>query len=201
MIVVNLNRSYPTVAAQIADTHPNSAKLRVSDLSPLADATRGDWYRLSDARIAEDGDLLVGTYASQVVSVYEPTGHTQNSDGTVTFTVRPARHWAALIGSPQPSGPWKRGEARSTRYLPTADLQSYYSPRADLRAWRTNTHQVAEDHVRRITRDDTAPTQATTPATITVTWPDGPTVTLTWTAAGVADITLPARLPYRIHRD
>lgn len=201
MIVVNLNKSYPAVAAALVDDHPNSTKLKVTDLQPLADITRGDWYRLSEAKIAETGDLIIGTYASQVVSAYEPTGHIQNADGTVTFTVRPARHWAALIGAPQPCGPWKRGEARGTRYLPTEDYQGYYSPNPDLRTWRIDTHQVAGDHARRMTRDDTAPTQTTSPAAISVSWPDGPTITLAWAAGGVADITLPTNLPYRIHRD
>ncbi len=116
MIVVHMPHSYPPIAEEIADEADPQRSLQM-----LAKDTLGDWYRLADRAIKQYGDLIVGVCDGIAINAYVPTGHKQQPNGTVRFEGVPATRYLDLIGAPAPGGPWKQGELRATRYLPTPD--------------------------------------------------------------------------------
>ena len=201
MILVNLAKSYPVVARQLTELgHEGPRQVKVAELAPLAAATAGEWYRVSELRIAEFGDLVVGGYAGEAVSVWRVVGHKQNSGGTVTFDLKAAPEWHQLVGAPQPSGPWKQGEARGIRYIPTEEY-SRYQGRANMNAWKGNTWSTAVAHHSRIAREAVPVAAFNTPAEISVGWPHVGPINLAITATGILEISVPAGLRTRtVHR-
>lgn len=197
MIVVNLAKSYPRAARQIAGLgHTSPKQVKVADFAGLSDATSGPWYRVSDLKIAEFGDLVVGTYGGEVVSVWLVLDHAQNADGTVSFTLKAAPRWAQLVGAAQPGGPWKQGEARGIRYIPTEQYQRYQDS-ANINTWKTNTWQVAAAHHGIIDRDPIPVATLSSPAEISVGWPHLGPIKLAITSTGILEITVPKGLRTR----
>lgn len=124
MLLVNLNLSYPALSTAALDLpddpgHPDVAAWH----DRLRHATREWWLNLSETYLDTHADYIAGTYEGRVVSVYRVTGwnRAQALDGIVrvSFRCQDAPEAAHLITSPMPGGPWKRGEARSTRAVPT----------------------------------------------------------------------------------
>lgn len=197
MILVNLAKSYPAAARQLAELERTAARqVKVADLAGLAAATAGAWYRISELKIAEFGDLIVGCYSGEAVSVWRIAGHTQDSDGTVTFQLKPAPEWHQLVGAPQPSGPWKQGEARGTRYLPTEEYIRYQG-HANINTWKANTWSTAVAHHRRIDREPVPVAAFNTPAEISVGWPHVGPIKLSITSTGILEISVPHGLRTR----
>lgn len=197
MIVVNLAKTYPGAARAIAELgHAQGKQVKVAELEPLSAISAGDWYRISDLRIAEHGDVLVGTYSNEVVAVWSITGHTQNQDGTVTFALKPATEWHQLVGAPQPGGSWKQGESRATRYIPTGEYERYLG-RPNVNTWKLNTWQVAIAHHQRISREPVPVAAFNTPATIAVSWPHVGPIHLSITDTGILEISVPHGLRTR----
>lgn len=198
MILVNLAKSYPAVARQLAELGYAEPKyVKVADLAPLAAATAGEWYRVSPLRIEEFGDLLVGGYAGEAVSVWKIAGHDQHpQNGTVTFQLKPALDWHQLVGAPQPTGPWKQGEARGIRYIPTEEYQRYQG-RPNINTWKANTWSSAVAHHSRIDRTAIPVAALSTPAEISVSWPHLGPIKLAITSTGILEISVPHGLRTR----
>ena len=70
MIVVNLRKSYREVLAGLRD---------------MEDATLGWWAGVTDEAVERYGDVVVGVYNDQVVSVYDVKSHERQEDGRVYF--------------------------------------------------------------------------------------------------------------------
>lgn len=205
MIVVNLNRSYPEFAAGLAESgHTDPNKVLMRDLRPLAQATAGDWFRLTDMRIRQYGGPLVGVFAAQVVSVYEIEGWEQQADHTVRFDVKPAVTWSALLGTGQPGGPWKQGEARGTRLVESASYQERYEIATtlgrDTAAWKRHTAELALRHQGLIERDPIPVETVSHPAQLTVEWPGMAPIGLQFTSTGILEIEVPRGMRTRVVR-
>lgn len=197
MILVNLTKSYPAVARKLAELGLDSPRqVKVALLVDLAAATAGDWYRVSELKIAEFGDIIVGCYGGEAVSVWAIVGHTQQPDGTVSFQLKPALEWHQLVGAPQPGGPWKRGEARATRYVDTEEYARYRG-HPNINTWKANTWTTAIAHHRRIDREPVPVAAFNTPAEISVSWPHVGPITLHLTSTGVLEISVPQGLRTR----
>ena len=82
MIVVNLRKSYREVLSGVRD---------------MEDATLGWWADVNDDAIARYGDVVVGVYNDQVVSVYDVTGHERREDGRVFFEAEESVEFASLL--------------------------------------------------------------------------------------------------------
>lgn len=199
MILVNLAKSYPAAARQLtAVGHTDPRQVKVAELAPLAAATAGEWYRVSELKIVEFGDIIVGGYAGEAVSVWRIGGHTQDpAGGTVTFNLKPAAEWHQLVGAPQPGGPWKQGEARGIRYIPTDEYTRYQS-RPNINSWKTNTWKTAIAHTNRIDREPVPLAAFNTPATVSVGWPHVGPITLAITSTGILEISVPHQLRTRV---
>lgn len=115
-----------------------------------ADATLGEWYGLSDAKLAEYGDALSGVFEHEVVSAYDVTGWHRTSDRKVIFTGTPSKKWAHLIGTPNPGKPWGvRGKARPVQYLDTRIIAATTAPIenvGDIRRATLDGFTLAIDH-------------------------------------------------------
>lgn len=198
MIVVNLAKSYPVAARAIADFGYSQGKqVKVADLVALAEATAGPWYRVSDLRIAESGDVLVGAYAGEAVTAWRVAGHKQHTDGTVVFDLKPASEWHQLVGAPAPGGPWKQGQARAVRYIPTEEYLRYRT-KASVGSWKANTWSVAVAHNGRISRSPVSVASFATPAQVSVGWPHVGPIELQLTDTGILEISVPHGLRTRV---
>lgn len=102
MIVVNLRKSYREVLSGVRD---------------MEDATLGWWADVNDDAIARYGDVVVGVYNDQVVSVYDVTGHERREDGRVFFEAEESVEFASLLHQKSPVKPWVRGQARPIQYI------------------------------------------------------------------------------------
>lgn len=171
MILVNVKQTYPAVAAEIADYDPRTDLIRptigLSNMKALMGITRGDWHRLSPGYLHEYGDYIAATLSDTVVAVFRVDNHEYvEGDGAdrVRFAVSPAPEAAHLIGGPMPGGPWKRGEGRGTRGVPTPGdiLPVTAVGPADDGAYYGRIHSVAQAFVDgRL--DDLAPAGGSTP--------------------------------------
>lgn len=136
MILVNVKQTYPSVAAEIADDEPTegstSPTVGLANMRDLIGITRGDWRHLSPGYLHEYGDYVAATLSDVVVAVFRSEGYEYVEDDGVSrvrFSLSPAPEAAHMILGPMPGGPWKRGEGRGTRGVPTpGDLL----PAADL---------------------------------------------------------------------
>jgi hypothetical protein len=198
VIVVNLTQTYPGAARAIADLgYTQGKQVKVADLAALAAATAGPWYRVSDLRIAEAGDVVVGAYASETVSVWRIAGHKQNQDGTVVFDLKPAPNWHQLVGAPVPGGPWTQGQSRPVRYIPTEEYVRYQdSP--NVANWKANTWQVAVAHHGRISRSPVSTAAFSSPAKVSFGWPHLGPIELQVTDTGILEISVPHGLRTRV---
>jgi hypothetical protein len=198
MIVVNLAKTYPIAARAIAELgHTQSKQVKVAELAPLLEATAGDWYRVSDLRIAEYGDVLVGSYAGEAVSAWLIAGHKQSTEGTVTFQLKPAIEWHQLVGAPSPGGSWKQGQARAVRYIHTDEYRRYQG-KPNVNLWRANTWSVAVAHHSRISREPVPVAAFNTPAKIAVSWPHLGPIEVSITDTGILEISVPHGLRTRV---
>lgn len=109
MILVHLPQSWPQV---LAGTHTPE------------EVTLGSWAKVSDAAIAEYGDVVLGIHKNTVVTAFDITGYARTGDGRVTFHGHRSPTWDHLVGGPNPGRPWVRGQARPVQYLDTAALES-----------------------------------------------------------------------------
>lgn len=113
MIVVNLRKSYRDV---------------LSGDREMDDATLGWWADVNDEAVARYGDVVVGVYKDQVVSVYDVTGHERREDGRVYFTAEPSVEFAPLLHRRSPVKPWVRGQARPIQYIDTDQVRHGDAP-------------------------------------------------------------------------
>lgn len=121
MIITNTAQSYPEVARRILTPLPGESKPVAVDadtLTSLADITRAEWPDISDKVLDGFDDYLLGTCQGLVTVAYRIVAH-ERINGKLWFDVEPAPELVPFIGQPQPLGPWKRGEARGTRRVPT----------------------------------------------------------------------------------
>lgn len=110
MIVVNVKSTYPSVLAGVMD---------------LDDATLGDWYQISEDAIRMYGDVIIGVYKERVVSAYDITGHTRDTERqTVSFDGNESKEFGYLIGQRSPASPWTRGQGRPIKYIATDVVRS-----------------------------------------------------------------------------
>lgn len=203
MIIVNLNKTFPDWAEKFAAAAPadDLHKVKIADLHDLAEICAGDWWRIPDLTIAGYGDILVGCYANQVVAAYTIAGHRQDpKTSRVRFTLKPAYEYSAIVGAGQPGGPWKQGEARGSRHLPTDDYADRYKGTPNARAWKYNVAELAVLLSSRLTRDPTPPAQVNHPAQVSFSWPHLGEVTLSWTTTGVLEIAVPEGIRTRTVR-
>lgn len=130
MIVVNTGRSYPSIARRLLD-----AATREDALAELTKETSGRWPMISAENLARFADYVLGTCDGIVTVIYAVDGWetVTGSDGKtpkiqfdlVSPSMPVSPRWpradtiTSLIGTPQPGGPWKRGEARGTRMMTT----------------------------------------------------------------------------------
>ena len=194
MIVVNLNKTFPTWAEKFAVTAPvdDLHQVKIADLHGLAEICAGDWWRIPELAIAQYGDLLVGCYANQIVAAYHISGHRQDkATGRVRFTIKPAYDYSGIIGAGQPGGPWKQGEARGSRHLPLDDYTDRYMGKPNARAWKHTGAGRAALRAPQITRDPTPPVQVTHPARVSFSWPHLGEITISWTTTGILEIAVP----------
>ncbi len=194
MIIVNVNKSFPDWAATFTAAVPTDLhQVKIADLHGLAEICAGDWWRIPDLAIKQYGDILVGCYANQIVAAYQITGHRQDlSNGRVRFTLKPAYEYSSIIGAGQPGGPWKQGEMRGSRQLPTDEYADRYKAKPNARAWKFNVAELVVLLSSRLTREPTPPAQVNHPAQVSFSWPhlSGP-ITLSWTTTGVLEIAVP----------
>lgn len=125
MLLVNLSRAYPAIAQAALDTPDprdadpaNNAEV-ASWLNSLITDTSGPWPALTPGYIDRHADYVAGVHNGVIVSVYKAARRPVSPDGRVTFMLAPAPEAAHLLGSPMPGGPWKQGEGRGTRAVPT----------------------------------------------------------------------------------
>jgi hypothetical protein len=109
VILVHLASSWPDVLA-----HNKTA----------AEVTLSAWAQISDDRLHQYGDAVLGIYQNEIVTAFDITGWSRNHEGRVIFEGTPSREWTHLIGTPNPGKPWVRGQARPVQYLDTAILAS-----------------------------------------------------------------------------
>ncbi|MFH7337134.1 hypothetical protein [Streptomyces sp. KHY 26] len=121
MILVHLASSWPDVLA-----HSRTA----------AEVTLSAWAQISDDRLRQYGDAVLGVYQKEVVTAFDITGWSRTREGRVVFEGNPSRRWAHLIGTPNPGKPWVRGQARPVQYLDTAILASGAVPVEDAASGR-----------------------------------------------------------------
>ena len=203
MIVVNLNKSYPEFAAALGQSgkkDPNEILMR--DLRPLAAITAGDWFRITDLRARQYGDVLVGCFAAQVVSIYHIVGWEQQPDQTIRFEVKPAIEWATMLGTGQPGGPWKQGEARGSRFVDSASYRERYerptTKGRDTASWKRLTGELVLRHQGLIEREPIPVESVAHPAHMTVEWPGIPPIGLQFTSTGILEIEVPQGLRTRV---
>jgi hypothetical protein len=171
MILVNTKLKYPAAAR---------ALLEQDDAVALGDITRQTWPDMTDARLTQYADYLMGTCGGIVTCIYEVKRWSRTTIDDViklVFTVAPALDLADLIGRPQPGGPWRRGEARGTRCITTQDYLDELLPETGPSLDRNDTWRGAVARVAR-TILDVPGTQHTPNLTVQ---PDG-TVVVTVTA-------------------
>lgn len=199
MIVVNLARTYPAAARTVADLGYSQAKqVKVADLSAIAEVATGPWYRISDVRIAEAGDVLVGAYSGEVVGVWRIVSHKQDhASGTVTFELKSAPDWHQLIGAGVPGGPWGQGESRPVRYIATEEYARYQSA-ASVTRWKSNMWAAAVGHHGRISRSPVSVTSFASPAQVSFSWPQVGPIELQLTDTGILEISVPHGLRTRV---
>lgn len=104
MIVVNLSKSYKEVLSGHRD---------------MDDATLGWWAGVTDEAATRYGDVVVGVFKDQVVSVYDAEGFERDEEGRVFFDGRESSEFAPMIGKRSPVKPWVRGQARPIQYIDT----------------------------------------------------------------------------------
>ncbi len=199
MIIVNLNKSFPDWSEKFSATVPTDLhQVKIADLHGLAEICAGDWWRIPDLAIRQYGDILVGIYANQIVAAYQIADYRHLETGRVRFTLKPAYEYSSMIGVGQPGGPWRQGEARGSRHLPTDDYADRYKAKPNARAWKFNVAELAVLLSSRLTREVTPPAQVNHPAQVSFSWPhlSGP-VTLSWTTTGVLEIAVPEGLRTR----
>lgn len=118
MLLVNTKASYPLAARALVEKGADP-----SALAHLAEVTAGDWPPLTEGVLRSWADYVLGTCEGIVTVAYTvETWHQVVSHGVpkVRFVVEPARELAYMIGTPQPHGPWRRGESRGTRRFESA---------------------------------------------------------------------------------
>jgi hypothetical protein len=86
------------------------------------DSVLGDWASLSDQRLRQYADAILGVADNQVVAAFDVTDWERTEDDRVRFHGVPSARWAHLIGTPSPVT-WARGQARPIRYLDTGELE------------------------------------------------------------------------------
>jgi hypothetical protein len=198
VIVVNLARTYPAAARAVADLGYSLAKqAKVADLAAIAAAAAGPWYRVSDLRVADAGDVVVGAYAGEAVGAWRIVDHKQRTDGTVMFELKPAPEWHQLIGAPVPGGPWSQGESRPVRYIATEEYARYQGA-ASVTSWKSNMWSAAVGHHGRISRSPVSVTSFATPAQVAFSWPHVGPIELRLTDTGILEISVPHGLRTRV---
>ena len=138
MIIVNTQRSYPPIARRMLMPPPGSAKPVTVDallLEELAHVTGGEWLSFTDAVLRANGDYLLGTCGGEVTVAYRITGYERTKDSKLRFEVEPALELAHVLGTPQPGGPWKQGEARGIRQMTTPALPEDAARLGDFGTW------------------------------------------------------------------
>lgn len=195
MIVVNLNKTYPEWVRGFAAGIPaNLNQVKVSALAGLRDICAGEWWQLTDHTIAlnaHDG-LLLGCYNSQVVAAYHIVDHRQNStNGRVTFTLKPAYDYAAIIGAAQPGGPWAKGERRGWRMVDDTNfVTKYKAAKPNTAAWKYHVSEIAVFQAKQLTREAVPSEPVTQPAEVSFRWPHTEEISLRWTSTGLLEIHL-----------
>ena len=121
MIVVNLRKSYREVLAGLRD---------------MEDATLGWWAGVTDEAIERYGDVVVGVYNDQVVSVYDVKTHERQEDGRVYFDAEESAEFAPMVGQKSPVKPWVRGQARPIQYVETDIVRHGDAPVEELQDHR-----------------------------------------------------------------
>jgi hypothetical protein len=86
------------------------------------DSVLGDWASLSDQRLRQYADAILGVADNRVVAAFDITDWERTADDRVRFQGAPSARWAHLLGAPSPVT-WARGQARPIRYLDTGDLE------------------------------------------------------------------------------
>lgn len=145
MILVNINRTYPEAAEQIAAVNEDASRdiaTMKAVVQPLIDGSRRWWPMLTPRYLEEHGDYLAAIADHRIVGVFRVTGTSIEMVGDVrkvVFDVEIAPEAAHHIGAPTPGGPWRKGESRGTRsvvtpgdFLPVSqmtehDVEVYYS--------------------------------------------------------------------------
>ncbi|MPQ98132.1 hypothetical protein GB931_09400 [Modestobacter sp. I12A-02628] len=106
MLVVNVKSSWPQV-----QRGERSAE----------DSVLGDWAALSEQKLRQYADAILGVADNAVVAAFDITDWSRGEDGRVRFMGTPSARWAHLLGGPSPVT-WTRGQARPIRYLDTGEL-------------------------------------------------------------------------------
>lgn len=106
MIFVNSTRTWPQVLAGHISAE---------------DSVMGNWAALSEAKLHQYADAVVGVAAGTVVAVFDVANWSTVEDNRVRFYGAPSTRWAHLVGSPSPIT-WTRGQARPVRYVPTDEI-------------------------------------------------------------------------------
>ncbi|MEV0732361.1 hypothetical protein [Polymorphospora sp. NPDC050346] len=121
MFAVHVNKTWPLVEQK--------------RMTP-ADAVLGRWP-ISDEKIGEFGDVVLGVFENVVVAAYDITGHSRDAENKVIFTGTPSTTWAHLIGQPTPAAPWgRRGDAWPVRTVATSVVAGGDVPVEDTPAGR-----------------------------------------------------------------
>lgn len=152
VVVVNTNRTYPAFANALYERYGHSKwdpiDQRDSALVRLMDLTAGNWPAMSaaNAQTITEGTLLVGTFQNRVTSTWliRSVRSVPAQTPKVAFQITPADAYTHLIGTIQPGGPWKRGEARGIRLLTATPEASESGRYAWLDAVATFARDVAE---------------------------------------------------------
>lgn len=109
MIFVNVTRSWPEVLAGARSAE---------------DSVLGDWSALSESKLHQYADAIVGVADGRVVAVFDVTSwHHVGVGDRVRFEGSPSTRWSPLVGTSS-HVTWKRGQARPTRFVDTAEVAS-----------------------------------------------------------------------------
>lgn len=119
MLLVNITHSYPV--DQIAEANTEGMLL---PFASLVNASAGDWPHLSTQYLSDNADYIAATTSvGHIVGIFrvKDADWITDEQGTskVRFMLEPAPEAAHHVGAPMPGGPWRRGEARGTRAVPT----------------------------------------------------------------------------------
>lgn len=106
MLVANVQRTWPSVQA--------------GEIS-AEQSVLGDWAALSEAKLHQYADAILGAAGGTVVAAFDIDGWDRVDADRVRFHGSPSARWAHLVGGPSPVT-WARGQARPIRYLDTREL-------------------------------------------------------------------------------